>query len=206
MSNEHLLAGSSAHPTVLPCSMRALHAFATNFVVPGCLIRPRADVAVVRLHSSGGVVARAPAQRKTARTRRVREYFYGARGDLSPHSQTVGFDDLRFYRVGGGPRAPSSALPIGASRSVHFTWLPLVPDQASTFPLCRITLVYKERSRSPGHLHKHLRVPPQWSPSACCFRPLKELLILALGRAPNHSRRGCSGSPAACMVRAYYWG
>ena len=76
--------------------------------------RPRDDVAVVRLHSSGGVVTRSPLQRKAARTQRVREYFYGARGDLSPHSQAAGFDELRFCRVGGGPRAPSSALPIGA--------------------------------------------------------------------------------------------
>ena len=44
---------------------------------------------------------------------RVKEYFYGVRGDLSPHSQTVRLDDLRIYRIGGGPRAPTSALPIG---------------------------------------------------------------------------------------------
>jgi polyribonucleotide 5'-hydroxyl-kinase len=79
----------------------------------GCLIRPRPDVAVVRLHSSGGVVARPPPVRKAARTQRVRDYFYGARGTLSPHSQTARFDELKFYRVGGGPRAPTSALPIG---------------------------------------------------------------------------------------------
>ena len=93
----------------LLCQVRCMHQL--NGV---CLNRPREDVAVVRLHSSGGVVTRSPPQRKAARTQRVRDYFYGARGDLSPHSQTVGFDDLRFYRVGGGPRAPSSALPIGA--------------------------------------------------------------------------------------------
>lgn len=68
---------------------------------------------MVRLHKSGGVVERSPGVRKQARTRRVREYFYGARGDLSPHSQTVSFESLRFFRIGGGPRAPSSALPLG---------------------------------------------------------------------------------------------
>ena len=36
-----------------------------------CLIRPREGVAVVRLHSSGGVVARSPAVRKAARSQRV---------------------------------------------------------------------------------------------------------------------------------------
>ena len=48
-----------------------------------------------------------------ARAPQVREYFYGPRGDLSPHSQTVRWDELKLYAVGGGPRAPSSALPIG---------------------------------------------------------------------------------------------
>ncbi len=33
--------------------------------------------------------------------------------ELSPASQTARFEDLQVYRVGGGPRAPSSALPIG---------------------------------------------------------------------------------------------
>lgn len=55
--------------------------------------------------------------RKAARTQRVREYFYGVRGDLSPHSQTVRADELRLYRIGGGPRAPSSALPLGTHAS-----------------------------------------------------------------------------------------
>lgn len=75
--------------------------------------RAQAEVSVVRLHSSGGVVARSPAVRKTARTQRVRDYFYGVRGDLSPHSQTVAFEELRVFRIGGGPRAPTSALPLG---------------------------------------------------------------------------------------------
>ena len=62
-------------------------------------------------------MSRPPAVRKQARMQRVREYFYGVRGDLSPHSQTVRLDDLRIYRIGGGPRAPTSALPIGADLS-----------------------------------------------------------------------------------------
>ena len=72
---------------------------------------------MVRLASSGGVVTRSPTVRKSARTQRVRAYFYGPRGDLSPASQTVRFDELKIYRVGGGPRAPTSALPLGAALS-----------------------------------------------------------------------------------------
>ncbi|CAL5227893.1 g10934 [Coccomyxa viridis] len=78
-------------------------------------LRAQQRVSVVRLHSSGGVVSRTPPVRKQARMQRVKEYFYGVRGDLSPHSQTIRLDDLRIYRIGGGPRAPTSALPIGAS-------------------------------------------------------------------------------------------
>ena len=75
--------------------------------------RTQAEVSVVRLHSSGGCVSRTQQVRKQARMQRVREYFYGVRGDLSPASQTARLDDLRIYRIGGGPRAPTSALPLG---------------------------------------------------------------------------------------------
>lgn len=44
----------------------------------------------------------------------MQEYFYGLANDLSPHSNISNFSDLFVYRVGGGPQAPRSALPIGA--------------------------------------------------------------------------------------------
>ena len=62
---------------------------------------------------SGGVVTRSPAYRKTARINKVREYFYGTKGELSPHLLELSFEDVSIFKVGGGPRAPSSALPIG---------------------------------------------------------------------------------------------
>lgn len=70
-------------------------------------------VTIVKLSKSGGVVVREPSLRKATRTARVREYFYGPRNDLQPHSQTVAFRDLAVFRIGGGPQAPNSALPIG---------------------------------------------------------------------------------------------
>lgn len=75
------------------------------------------DVEIVRLKQSGGVVARPRELRQAARVERVREYFYGIRKELAPHSQTVNTHSLqgRIYRVGTGPRAPTSALPIGAT-------------------------------------------------------------------------------------------
>ena len=60
-----------------------------------------------------------------------------ARGPLGPHSQTVRWDELRLYAVGGGPRAPTSALPIGA-------W-PARPDQA----LCRPVWHACQRMHAP---------------------------------------------------------
>ncbi|RWW87063.1 hypothetical protein BHE74_00004131 [Ensete ventricosum] len=44
----------------------------------------------------------------------LQEYFYGLANDLSPHSNIVNFTDISVYRIGGGPQAPRSALPIGA--------------------------------------------------------------------------------------------
>lgn len=42
------------------------------------------------------------------------EYFYGLTNDLSPHANVANFSDFLVYRIGGGPQAPRSALPIGA--------------------------------------------------------------------------------------------
>lgn len=44
----------------------------------------------------------------------LQEYFYGLSNDLSPHSSVANFSDLQVFRIGGGPQAPRSALPIGA--------------------------------------------------------------------------------------------
>lgn len=51
------------------------------------------------------------------------EYFYGPSNDFSPHSNVVNFSDLIIYRIGGGPQAPRSALPIGAEPAADPTRL-----------------------------------------------------------------------------------
>ncbi|KAL9269625.1 CLP1-like protein [Drosera capensis] len=73
---------------------------------------PRVDV--VKLQKSGGVVSRNAKYRQKSRGYRIREYFYGISNDLSPHSNVANFSDLSVYKIGGGPQAPRSALPIGA--------------------------------------------------------------------------------------------
>ena len=78
----------------------------------------RLSATVVKLSKSGGVVNRTGAARAAARNKAVREYFYGPAGDLCPHQKTFGWRDVSVWRVGGGPAAPSQALPIGAARLV----------------------------------------------------------------------------------------
>ncbi|KAG0477730.1 hypothetical protein HPP92_012449 [Vanilla planifolia] len=76
--------------------------------------KSKSNVDVVKLHKSGGVVSRNPKFRQKSRSLKIREYFYGLMNDLSPHSNIINFSDISVYRIGGGPQAPRSALPIGA--------------------------------------------------------------------------------------------
>jgi polyribonucleotide 5'-hydroxyl-kinase len=79
----------------------------------------RLSCSIVKLGKSGGVVNRTQAMRNALRNKSIREYFYGAKNELTPHSKTVQWRDVIIYRVGGGPQAPTSALPIGAVRLVE---------------------------------------------------------------------------------------
>ncbi|XVF16563.1 hypothetical protein REPUB_Repub10bG0042600 [Reevesia pubescens] len=76
--------------------------------------KSKPNVDVVKLQKSGGVVSRNAKFRQKARGYKIREYFYGLANDLSPHSNIANFSDFLVYRIGGGPQAPRSALPIGA--------------------------------------------------------------------------------------------
>ncbi|PNW85613.1 hypothetical protein CHLRE_03g194800v5 [Chlamydomonas reinhardtii] len=70
---------------------------------------------ILKLAKSGGAVKREGEERRGAREARVRDYFYGAPGaPLQPATMTVKATDLAVYRIGSGPRAPNTALPIGA--------------------------------------------------------------------------------------------
>ena len=72
---------------------------------------------VVKLPKSGGVVSRDSADRKVSRERKIYSYFYGVKRDLSPFSRSVQISQLQVYRVGGGFKAPLSALPIGSTKN-----------------------------------------------------------------------------------------
>lgn len=72
------------------------------------------NISVVKLHKSGGVVNRDPQYRRQTRMSKIREYFYGEAGNLSPDYRVLNFSDVALYRIGGGQSADSSCLPIGA--------------------------------------------------------------------------------------------
>ncbi|GAM21773.1 hypothetical protein SAMD00019534_049480, partial [Acytostelium subglobosum LB1] len=76
------------------------------------------EMKVMKLPKSGGVFLRSSTFRKNTRNLRIREYFYGMLGDLCPHITIVDFKDVVIYRTGGGPAAPLSALPIGATSAM----------------------------------------------------------------------------------------
>ncbi|VVA96473.1 unnamed protein product [Arabis nemorensis] len=78
------------------------------------VLKSKSNVDVVKLHKSGGVVARTSKVRQRARNYRIHEYFYGLSKELSPYANTTSFNDLQVFRIGGGPQAPKSALPIGS--------------------------------------------------------------------------------------------
>uniref|UniRef100_A0A0D6R4E5 Protein CLP1 homolog n=1 Tax=Araucaria cunninghamii TaxID=56994 RepID=A0A0D6R4E5_ARACU len=85
------------------------------------MLKGKTNIDIVKLHRSGGVVSRNAKYRSRMRVCRTREYFYGITNDLSPHASVANFNDLLIYRIGGGPQAPRSALPIGAEPSVDPT-------------------------------------------------------------------------------------
>lgn len=77
-------------------------------------------VKVVLLPKSGGVVERPLHCRIEARDARVREYFYGLRTPLHPHSFDVKWSDLRIYKV-GAPALPDSCMPLGMKAEDNMT-------------------------------------------------------------------------------------
>mmetsp|Transcript_10631 Transcript_10631/g.15863 ORF Transcript_10631/g.15863 Transcript_10631/m.15863 type:complete len:424 (-) Transcript_10631:91-1362(-) len=68
---------------------------------------------VVKLDKSGGVVMRSAKLRGTIRSTKIRQYFYGRMKDLSPHEKVISFSEVLVYKLGGGVKAPTAALPIG---------------------------------------------------------------------------------------------
>ncbi|CAG0889102.1 unnamed protein product [Darwinula stevensoni] len=79
-------------------------------------------VKVVFQPKSGGVVERSKALRQESRDLRVREYFYGARNQLYPHSFEVKFSEIRVMKI-GAPTLPDSCMPLGMRQEDNLTKL-----------------------------------------------------------------------------------
>ncbi|KAK3592967.1 hypothetical protein CHS0354_023189 [Potamilus streckersoni] len=86
-------------------------------------------VRLVLLPKSGGVVVRSQSYRGDARERKVREYFYGPRNNLFPHTFEVKFSEVKLFKI-GAPTLPDSCLPLGMKSQDNKT--KIVPVQPST--------------------------------------------------------------------------
>ncbi|SPO45242.1 Protein CLP1 [Moesziomyces antarcticus] len=117
--------------------------------IPGSGGQRLPRVSVIKLPKSGGVVELDETYRSRLEALQVKTYFYGGSAhkavsqeggvpkmvlpghadplggvpSLSPYSTTIPFDLLEIYKIGQESLAPSSALPIGASRTVTETQL-----------------------------------------------------------------------------------
>uniref|UniRef100_A0A2R5LJW0 Protein CLP1 homolog n=2 Tax=Ornithodoros turicata TaxID=34597 RepID=A0A2R5LJW0_9ACAR len=83
-------------------------------------------VKVVFTPKSGGVVERSKSMRSESRDARVREYFYGLRNPLYPHSFDVKISDIKLYKI-GAPSLPDSCMPLGMKAEDNHT--KIVPVQ-----------------------------------------------------------------------------
>lgn len=85
------------------------------------------SVKVVFLPKSGGVVERSSHIRAESRDLRIREYFYGSRSPLYPHSIDVKWSDMKVYKI-GAPSLPDSCMPLGMKAADNMTKLwPIQP-------------------------------------------------------------------------------
>ena len=93
------------------------------------LVRDMPDfVKVIFLPKSGGVVERTKAQRTEACYQVIKEYFYGSRIPLYPHSFEVRWSEAKLFKI-GVPVLPSSCLPAGMKSGDNFftKLVPLAP-------------------------------------------------------------------------------
>lgn len=74
--------------------------------------------AIVYVKRSAGVVPRSRVVRQQSRNERVRQYFYGAQGDLMPTAHTLLLEEVHVVSVGGGV-LDALLLPVGKESLLH---------------------------------------------------------------------------------------
>lgn len=68
------------------------------------------------------MVERTKKFRGETRDSRVRQYFYGLKTPLHPHSFDVKFSELKIYKI-GAPPLPDSCMPLGMKADDNMTKL-----------------------------------------------------------------------------------
>lgn len=87
------------------------------------------EVQVLKIPKSGGIVDKDAAFRRATQCAQFKSYFYGARGEFHPFSLSLSGANVVILRVGDAASlAPSSALPLGATRKIDSSRLTKVNE------------------------------------------------------------------------------
>lgn len=102
-------------------------------------------VKVLKVPRAGGVVSKDLAFRRASQAKAFKSYFYGPRTEFHPFSLTISMNNLTIYRVADATAlAPSSALPLGATRKIDSSKLTKVTDLVPSQLLFSILAVVRK--------------------------------------------------------------
>lgn len=102
------------------------------------------NVKVLKIPKAGGVVTKDSAYRRGLQAKSFKSYFYGPRNEFHPFSLTIPMDSVTIYRVADATAlAPSSALPLGATRKIDSSKLTKVTELVSSQLLYSILGIFK---------------------------------------------------------------
>ena len=105
-------------------------------------------VTVLKVPRAGGVVTKDSTFRRAVQAKSFKSYFYGPRDEFHPFSLSVSLSNVVIYRVADATAlAPSSALPLGATRRIDSSKLTRVTELVPSQLLYSILAVV----RTPGN-------------------------------------------------------
>lgn len=85
------------------------------------IVKNEPSCTVLKVPLSGGYVQLEPSYRRDLAQKQFKSYFYGPSHEFTPFSLVLPFEELQLRRLGEDALAPSSALPLGATRKVSET-------------------------------------------------------------------------------------
>ena len=114
------------------------------------------NVKVLKIPKAGGVVTKDSAYRRGLQAKSFKSYFYGPRNEFHPFSLTIPMDSVIIYRVADAAAlAPSSALPLGATRKIDSSKLTKVTELAASQLLYSILGIFKSSSQLDNLIGKN---------------------------------------------------